>query len=251
MFRRTTRRQCFKNLRWLTLSLCHVVALSLPLVGCDLRGKPKLANKPVPANEVKDFGKLYAENCAGCHGTDGTMGPAPPLNDALFLTIISDATLAHVIADGRAGTLMPAFLQERGGTLTPTQVRVLAEGLKKQWGAKAPPKVKPPPYEMAGGGDPKRGEKAYNRACGMCHGPDGGPDMPDMRINDPVFLSLISDQALRRLTITGRPDLGMPDFAGKRGDTGDFEPLSVQEVTDLVAYMASWRKSGPAKKDSK
>ena len=60
-------------------------------------------------------------------------------------------------------------------------------------------------------------------------------------INDPVFLALISNQALRRYAITGRPDLGMPGYADARPDTTHFVPLTDQEVTDLVALLASWR----------
>ena len=50
--------------------------------GCDLPGRPDPADRPVPADQVKDFGALYATHCAGCHGADGKLGPAPPLNDA-------------------------------------------------------------------------------------------------------------------------------------------------------------------------
>ena len=31
-------------------------------------------------------------------------------------------------------------------------------------------------------------------------------------MNEPDFLALVSDQALRRIIITGRPDLGMPNY---------------------------------------
>jgi cytochrome c oxidase cbb3-type subunit 3/ubiquinol-cytochrome c reductase cytochrome c subunit len=60
-------------------------------------------------------------------------------------------------------------------------------------------------------------------------------------INDPVFLALISDQALRRYVITGRPDLGMPDYAGSRPRQPDYHPLTPEQVNDLVALLASWR----------
>jgi cytochrome c oxidase cbb3-type subunit 3/ubiquinol-cytochrome c reductase cytochrome c subunit len=63
-------------------------------------------------------------------------------------------------------------------------------------------------------------------------------------INDPDFLALISDQALRRLVITGRPDLGMPDYADPKGRPEGFKPLTSQEVTDVVALLAYWRKGG-------
>src|ERR1700722_454030 len=69
--------------------------------GCELPGKPKLAAKPIAADKVVGFDALYSQNCAGCHGADGRLGPAPPLNDAIFLAIVPDRVLASVVAKGR------------------------------------------------------------------------------------------------------------------------------------------------------
>ena len=63
-------------------------------------------------------------------------------------------------------------------------------------------------------------------------------------INDPDFLALISDQALRRCVIAGRPDLGMPDYADPTSRPDDFRPLLHQDVTNVVALLADWRQSG-------
>ena len=51
--------------------------------------------------QIEDFGQLYSTHCAGCHGADGKDGPAPPLNDPLFLTIVPDEVLHRVITEGR------------------------------------------------------------------------------------------------------------------------------------------------------
>ena len=64
-------------------------------------------------------------------------------------------------------------------------------------------------------------------------------------IHDPDLLSLASDQFLRRLVITGRPDLGMPDFAGASGREPDFQPLSSQEIADLVEPARLLETSSP------
>ena len=61
------------------------------------------------------------------------------------------------------------------------------------------------------------------------------------RINSPAFLALMSDQALRRIIITGRHDLGMPNFAEKEGRPESFKPLTNQDVNDLMALLQSWR----------
>ena len=54
---------------------------------------------------------------------------------------------------------------------------------------------------------------------------------------------LISDQLLRRLIITGRPDLGMPSYRDHNGRSADYRSLTSQEVDDLVALLATWRRS--------
>jgi len=61
-------------------------------------------------------------------------------------------------------------------------------------------------------------------------------------IHEPAFLALTSNQVLRRYVITGRPDLGMPNYAQARPGSPNFRPLTDQEVADLVALLASWRR---------
>jgi hypothetical protein len=71
-------------------------------------------------------------------------------------------------------------------------------------------------------------------------------------IHEPAFLALMSDKALRRVVITGRPDLGMPAYDGMAGRPADFQPLTSAQVDDLVALLASWRqvRAGLLKRDS-
>ena len=65
-------------------------------------------------------------------------------------------------------------------------------------------------------------------------------------INDRAFLALISDQALRRVIITGRRDLGMPDYSDSNWRSPKFKPLTSAEIDDLVALLACWRQGGSA-----
>jgi mono/diheme cytochrome c family protein len=220
--------------------------------GCNPPGKPNPANRPVMPNQILDFNQLFATNCAGCHGATGRLGPAPPTNDPLFVSIIPNDELLRVIRNGRTGTPMPPFAHANGGSLTDAQVIVLAEGIKSHWKSNSPLEGTPPPYtysnsqgEQSMSGSRERGAVVYERACAGCHGPNGTGGVRNGAtggaINAPSFLALISDQAIRRIIITGRPDLDMPTYAGQLGRPSDFQPLTSSEINDLVALLADWR----------
>ena len=212
--------------------------------GCHWPGQPKQEDRPKREDEVTDFGKLFARNCAGCHGREGKLGPAPPLNDPMFLAIIPEDELWRVIREGRPGTPMPAFAREEGGPLTEEQVSALARGLLVRWGGR-PLKVWPPPYlEPKEKADRGRGAKLFALACAACHGSKGQGGDDAGALNDPAFLALISDQALRRIIIPGRPDLGMPVYDDSDYRAPDFKPLTSEQIHDLVALLASWRAGG-------
>src|SRR5262245_37618227 len=103
------------------------VALSLALLsaGCDPPGKPNSEDRPEFPAQRSGFEGLLKENCIGCHGKDGKMGAAPPLNDPLFRAGISEKEIRDVLTSGRKGTLMPAFLKDNSGALTASQIEVL------------------------------------------------------------------------------------------------------------------------------
>jgi cytochrome c oxidase cbb3-type subunit 3 len=222
-----------------------LVLMAAMTAGCSESSEPRAEGRPIRSDQVTDFATLYGLHCAGCHGADGQFGPAPPLNDPLFLAIVPDAVLLQMVADGRPGTPMPAFSRKKGGMLTDEQVRAIANGIKSRWKA-ARPEFPTPDYLVAADrtqGDVGRGRIVFDRACASCHGPDGlgGKDKVGP-IHEPAFLALISDQAVRRFILTGRRDLKMPDYAGKAGRPPDFRPLSPTDVADLVELVSGWRR---------
>lgn len=223
---------------------CLPLLISLGALGCDrdLPGKPKPEDSPVAADKVTNFDTLYSKNCAGCHGKNGTTGPAPPLNDPHFLTMVSDEELVKVIAGGRMvhaaqKTSMPAFASDKGGPLTSKQVEILAKGIKEKWKERSPVVIKTEAGKA-------KGEDVFKVACAGCHGPNGEGGKSAGALREPAFLGLISDQALRRIVITGRPDLGMPAFDDKKGRPPEFEPLTSAQIDAVVELLVSWRNTG-------
>lgn len=225
-----------------------LVALALAAsLGCDaLPGRPTQAEVYRDPRQILDFATLYARNCAGCHGSDGTYGAALPLNDPLYLQLAGVNAIRAAIARGVPGTPMSPFLQENGGTLDDAQVDSLAEGLVTTWGGAT--RLALPPYSEAASraagiraGSPQRGAAVYARRCANCHGADGGGGAKGGSVVEGSYLALSSDQSLRNTVIAGRTDLGMPDFRGKSGQRA----MSAQEVSDVVAWLAARRVPFP------
>jgi mono/diheme cytochrome c family protein len=185
---------------------------------------------------------LYAQNCSGCHGSEGKGGAAIALGDPVYLAIADDAVLHGAATNGIPGTSMPAFAQSAGGMLTDKQVDVIVRGIRERW---SKPDVlqgaNPPPYSSSETGDASRGSKAYSAYCSSCHGDGGRGGQKAGSIVNGSFLALLTDQELRTIVIVGRPELGAPDW---RGDIPG-KPMSAQDISDVVAWLASQRPKFP------
>jgi cytochrome c oxidase cbb3-type subunit III len=224
--------------------LCMCAAFgALLLSGCGTpHGQPRSGSEILAPNEVLNFGTLYSENCAGCHGDSGRRGAAISLADPVYLAIVDEQAMRKVTATGVHGTAMPAFAESAGGLLTDKQIDVITQGIRSQW---SKPGIlsgaNPPPYAAKFSGDSQRGEGVYKTYCQSCHGADGrgGPRGSD--ITNGSFLALVSDQGLRTTVIVGRPELGAPDWRGNVPG----KPMNDQEVTDVVAWLASRRPEFP------
>jgi cytochrome c oxidase cbb3-type subunit III len=219
-----------------------VVAVTL-LAGCSsLPGRPRQGSETLAPNQVLDFGTLYADNCAGCHGAEGRGGASIALADPVYLAIIDEAAMRKVIANGVRGTAMPAFAESAGGLLTDKQVDIITKQIRSRWSrAGILDGANPPSYAAQSAGDVGRGEAAYKTYCESCHAAGGRGGPKGSSITDDSFLALVSDQGLRTIVIVGRPDLRAPDW---RGDLPG-KPMSDQDVTDVVAWLAAQRAKYP------
>src|SRR5207247_1246103 len=103
-------------------------------------GRPAPDSAVIAPDKVVDFDVLYATNCAGCHGANGSGGAAIGLADPVYLAIADDATIRRVTADGVPGTAMPAFAQSAGGLLTAAQIDVIVNGIRARWAKPAAPR---------------------------------------------------------------------------------------------------------------
>src|SRR5271166_5756344 len=219
--------------------LALLLAALLVLSACShLSGKPAPGPEVPRPDSILDPAVLYSQNCAGCHGAEGKNGPAMALSDPVYLAIVDDDTLRRTISKGRPGTAMSAFAQKEGGMLTDEQVNSIIHGIRERWSKpNALAGVAAPPYAATAAGNPQQGQAAYATFCSSCHGTGSKSGPKAGSVTDGAYLSLISDQGLRTIVITGRPDFGAPDWR----DNVPGHPMSDQQISDVVAWLAAQR----------
>jgi cytochrome c oxidase cbb3-type subunit 3 len=219
--------------------LLAVATVMLLLTSCStLPGKPAPGPEVPRPDSILDPVVLFHQNCSGCHGADGKHGPAMMLSDSVYLAIVDDATLRSTISKGRPGTAMSAFAQREGGMLTEQQIDAIVRGIRERWSRpNALGGDTAPAYAANLPGDAGRGQAVYASFCASCHGEGsaGGPKAGS--VVNPSYLSLITDQGLRTLVITGRPDFNAPDWRNNLPG----HPMTDQQITDVVAWLASQR----------
>lgn len=203
-------------------------------------GRPRAGSEITPPDRIVDFDVLFAQNCAGCHGPGGEGGAAISLADPVFLAIADDTVIRRAATNGVPGTPMPAFAQSAGGLLTEKQIEALVHGVRSWASPVVFRDATLPSYTAQAAGDPQRGADVYRTACSSCHGVDGRGGKASS-IVEGSYLALVSDQDLRMSVILGRPSLGAPDWRYDRPG----RPLSEQEISDVVAWLAAQRLANP------
>ncbi len=119
--------------RYLVVGLVFMALLIAGFVAYRLREPTLRADSAASQHQTytKLGAKLFADNCAGCHGDEGTGGgSAPTLNSKEFLSSTSDQQIHALVAGGVSGTDMAAWGLDYGGTLTDEQVQQLVTYLR-------------------------------------------------------------------------------------------------------------------------
>lgn len=237
------------NRRPLILALL-ACAVSLAIAGCrSAPGKPGPNFETPRPEQVADFATLYAQNCAACHGVNGKNGAAISLANPVYLAIAGFQNIQHVTAAGVPGTAMPPFAKSAGGTLTDQQIAILAAGMEQKWSSPGALPCPPPPYAASAPGNPAQGQKAFTAYCAQCHGTDGsGAHLNNNVVTgplaEPAYLALISDQGLRSVIIAGQTEQGPHNWMAY-ATTPPTRMISDEEITDIVAWLASQRIAAP------
>lgn len=175
--------------------------------------------------------RLFAQNCAACHGNFGEGGPNPtraddiiaPISTAEYLRTRDDATLRAIIAEGQPNFGMSPFGSSYGGPLDEEDIDSIV-AFMRTW--EADPPVEFPP-EVAVRPLSLEGEQIYAELCAQCHGVDGdGPVGPSLRAA--AFQAGRTDEEIFDAINLGHAATAMIGWG---------EVLTGEQIDQLVAYI--------------
>jgi mono/diheme cytochrome c family protein len=190
-------------------------------------------------DQLQEGARLFAENCAMCHGANGEGRVGATLAQD-WPSIRPDLTIRATIERGVPGSPMVAFGQEHGGPLSDEQIESLVAYILT-WESGVP--FTPPPTRTASPrpmlteipeveGDPNHGAVLYDENCAVCHGANlEGRVGATLAKNWPAIRP---DQTIKTTISNGVQGSPMPGWSQASGG-----PLSETDVNDLVAFILS------------
>jgi quinol-cytochrome oxidoreductase complex cytochrome b subunit/mono/diheme cytochrome c family protein len=231
----------------LSLGTAGLIGLTIFAIATDVRmTEPEqvVAKAPAPAESAgtiqrADVAKIYNDNCAACHGVDGSgkqiragMPTIPDLTSFAWQMSQTDLEITHRIVDGNE-PLMPAYrdkLSQPQILALTVYVRAFAIGPGEPAAAKL---IRPPP-PVAAEMSPLQVYRAY---CLACHDANGSgqvarkamPELPDL--TDPKWQGMRSDTELKKSILDGKGKFMLP-MKDKLGPT---------DADQMVAYVRAFR----------
>jgi mono/diheme cytochrome c family protein len=218
---------------------------------------------------------LFFKHCRTCHGLQGEGIDGPPLRNSQYVQTSGDDSVFSTIADGRSGTMMPAWFLNNGGPLndaaisnvvaylhTLQNVSPVPQAATSMGGEEeAPPAANEPPARPSNPGDPgpaatltgdaTKGITDFGQFCSACHGPQGreevgypnpGSDdgiVPPLNPIDPTLVD--PDPKIFAVNL----DLFIEHGSIPSGSSplimmpsfGDSNLISDQQIADVIAYL--------------
>ena len=228
--------------------LIFAIALLFSLITLGVNQASIRAQSTINADELELGSRLYAENCAVCHGISG-QGRIGATLDKNWPSIKPDATIRTTINQGIPGSTMQAFGKSYGGPFNETEIDALVSYILSWQTTGIPdpsnfptPTTRPPISPIPDvKGDPNRGAILYDQNCAMCHGVNGeGRVGTSLSKNWP---SIRPDLTVRATIAQGIPGTTMQAFSQTAGG-----PLTENQIDDITAYvmtLPSAEASGP------
>jgi len=216
-------------------------ALILALLGMFVFGAISIsaarAQEPDPDENLADGARIYAENCAVCHGEKGE-GRVGATISKDWPSIRPDLVVKTTIIRGIPGSVMPAWGEANGGPLSDEQVDALVSYILSWQTGGAPeipnlptataiPPITPIP-EIEG--DPNHGAVLFAENCAVCHGSRGEGKIGANLGKD--WSGIRPDLLVASTIARGVPGTKMPAWSQENGG-----PLNDTDIADITAYV--------------
>ncbi|HKZ51432.1 MAG TPA: c-type cytochrome [Dehalococcoidia bacterium] len=192
-------------------------------------------------------GALYAQNCAKCHGQDGTSVPGVQLFSKEFQGRRGEALIKETITVGNVKG-MPAWGQKAGGPLGDEQVQGIVDFLKAGAAPAAggaspstPAASKPSGGALVTPELVSKGKGLFTSNCAACHG-ETRDKIPTCKLADATWLKDRGHIELVRDITEGKPPI-MPAWGKSKGG-----PLSDDDIKAVAAYI--WDAAGLKESDA-
>jgi mono/diheme cytochrome c family protein len=203
----------------------------------------KAAAQSTPDSQLAEGARLFADNCAVCHGVNG-QGRVGATLAKNWPSVRPDLTVKNIITNGVPGSRMPAWGEAKGGPLTSAEIDALtAYILSWQTGGSANIIILPTPTPLPPvtpvpniTGDTVHGAELFQQNCIMCHGEGGQGKIGKTLAKN--WSGVRPDLLIRTTIINGIPNTKMPAWGQANGG-----PLSEQDVDDLTAYILALPKT--------
>ena len=178
---------------------------------------------------------VYAENCAACHGANGSGTVIAPAIDTEDLRSTPIEETIELINIGVPGTLMPSWQN----LLLSEQVTVVTD-LIYRWPEILLSGIEFPEVDIvnivASPEVIEEGRTLFNIACKTCHGTDGYGTRMAPALNNQIFLSETPDAAIYLIIGGGIAETMMPAWGSRLND---------YDLQILVAYLRSLEETAP------